>query len=146
MAHTRRIVQSWEDGMNAGILWFRGLLSFSIVGVVVTALSTAVYEGLVFVSVPALLANLVAFIVGVSVAYELNLKFTYKLPRTLSNATGFLIARVGTLVLQSGFLWALLHFHLSNKYWAMIELIPVMAVLSFILTTVSIKLTKRRDG
>lgn len=57
---------------------FKQILSFSVVGTIITLLGLFIYWGCVYVGIHYQLANAIGFIITIAIAYVLNHKFTFR--------------------------------------------------------------------
>lgn len=120
--------------MRPVINMIRPLFSFGVVGIVTTVISTVAYETLLLLSIQYLVANMLAFVIGLIISYLLNMKFTFSAPITLKSSWMFTVARLITLGVQSFGLWVLsAHFSIAPS-WSMVILTVPVTTMSYLLT------------
>lgn len=114
------------------------LIRYVIVGGFVTALGAAIYYGCAeFLGIEPLLANLIAFMVGVLVGYALHSQVSFRGhgPRDDLRRTGgrFVAVNLFGLALNSLWVWSLVHGLSGENWWPILPMVFVTPLATFLL-------------
>lgn len=125
---------------------YEKFLTFGIIGAINTILAQAfymifVYFGWMGVSVASIVADSVTMVVS----YVLNMKFTYHEKMTLQNAITYPIAYIPGILFTSLITWLVALIGI-NKLFAKAICLPITVPLNYVLVSLSVKLTGKKEG
>ena len=114
------------------------LIRYVVIGGFVTALGAAVYYGCAeFLRIEPLIANLIAFIVGIIVGYVLHSRVSFRghgqrddLTRTGGR---FVAVNLIGLCLNSFWVWSLVHWAHGANWWPIVPMVFVTPLSTFLM-------------
>lgn len=114
------------------------LMRYVVIGGFVTALGAAIYYGCAeFLHIEPLIANLIAFIVGVVIGYFLHSQVSFRghgarddLARTGGR---FIAVNLFGLSLNSFWVWSLVHWAHGPNWWPIVPMVFVTPLATFLM-------------
>jgi putative flippase GtrA len=114
------------------------LVRYVIIGGLITALGAAIYYGCAeFLGIEPLLANLIAFIVGVIIGYVAHSQVSFRghgerddLTRTGGR---FIAVNLFGLSLNSFWVWSLVHWANGPNWWPIVPMVFVTPLATFLM-------------
>jgi|UPI00061D3BFD putative flippase GtrA len=114
------------------------LVRYVVIGGFVTALGAAIYYGCAeFLHIEPLIANLIAFIVGVVIGYFLHSQVSFRghgarddLARTGGR---FIAVNLFGLTLNSFWVWSLVHWAQGPNWWPIVPMVFVTPLATFLM-------------
>ena len=114
------------------------LVRYVIIGGLITALGAAIYYGCAeFLGIEPLIANLIAFIVGVIIGYVAHSQVSFRghgerddLPRTGGR---FIAVNLFGLSLNSFWVWSLVHWAQGPNWWPIVPMVFVTPLATFLM-------------
>ena len=114
------------------------LVRYVVIGGFVTALGAAIYYGCAeFLHIEPLIANLIAFIVGVVIGYFLHSQVSFRghgarddLARTGGR---FIAVNLFGLTLNSFWVWSLVHWADGPNWWPIVPMVFVTPLATFLM-------------
>jgi putative flippase GtrA len=114
------------------------LVRYVIIGGLITALGAAIYYGCAeFLSIEPLIANLIAFIIGVIIGYVAHSQVSFRghgerddLTRTGGR---FIAVNLFGLSLNSFWVWSLVHWASGPNWWPIVPMVFVTPLATFLM-------------
>jgi putative flippase GtrA len=115
---------------------------FLVGGFLNTAVTFALFEALLWTSVPHLIAYSVAYVTGIAFSYWLNAHYVFRKAKSWKSAAAFPMVYVGQYVIGAALMWLLVDRLGISPTWALIVVLAINTPLSFLFS----RLVFRRFG
>jgi putative flippase GtrA len=114
------------------------LIRYVLIGGFVTALGAAIYYGCAeYLRIEPLLANLIAFVIGVAIGYVLHSRVSFRGHGARDDVarTGgrFVAVNLFGLALNSFWVWSLVHWAQGDNWWPILPMVFVTPLATFLM-------------